>query len=897
MDMSVFLEVVRDHPDALALVDASLSYVYANTAYLAEWGLSEDIAGRPVGDVVGRELYEKVVRENLMRCLAGEAVEFGRWVAYPGGERYKLVKYRSLRPAGREPVVMVSIADMTESRKTEERLRFQEKRLRDILDAMDFGIVIVDEHYGVRFANDHVTSQFGPVGEKRCHRYLHDLEEACPWCKNPEVFSGKTVRWQWQNETLGKTFEIFEAPIVDSDGVTAKLEVFRDLTPQLELKKRLRDMEGKFRTLVNQAPDAIFIQTGGAFAFLNTAAVELFGGTSPREFLGKPVLALFHPDDASLVTDRIHRLNDLRQNVPMVEERIVRRDGSVVEAEVAAVPFDWEGRHGALVFARDVSVRKAAEGELERSRKRFIERLTRSQEYYLKIFEDFPALVWRADPSGKMDYFNRTWRAFTGNSLEREVGEGWLLGVHEEDRPACREVLARSLRDRTPFYLEYRLRRYDGVYRWVAGHGRPFHDLDGIFRGFVGSCQDVTERKEYERDIVRAKEVAESASRSKSEFLANMSHEIRTPLNGVMGMLQLMQTTGMDGEQTEYVDTALECSRKLMVILNDVLDLSRVESGRIELRLGEMDLPALVASVMGMFVEQGRKKGVAVRYEVRGDTPKTVLLDETRLRQVLFNLVGNAVKFTEKGGVDVRVWPVFPEDPQAPVALTFEVRDTGIGIPHGQLEYIFENFTQADGCLTRKHGGTGLGLAIVKRLVELMGGRVGVESELGKGSRFSFTLRVGVADGAEEAGRLSLRSLVAHPRKKTILVVEDDHQNLMFLRRTLEKMGYTVVSAENGRDGVAMADREGLDAIVMDIQMPVMDGLEAARIIRAGSGPSARKPIVALTAHAMVGDRERCLQAGMDDYLTKPVEILKLRGLLEKLFAAGQDPRDPTGRA
>ncbi len=898
MDMGLFFEVVEDHPDALALVDASLSYLYANKAYLDEWGLSGgDISGRPVGDVVGRDLYESVVRGNLERCLGGEDVEFGIWVQYPGGRRYKLVKYKLLRGGGPEPVVLLSVVDMTERRKIEERLGFQEKWLRDILDALDFGVVIIDGNHRLLFANAHVTRQFGPVDEKPCHLYLQELQEPCPWCKSPEVLSGKSVRWEWRNAPSGKTYEVFETPVRDCAGDLVKLEVFRDLTSQLELQKRLRDMEGRFRTLVNQAPDAIFIQAGGNFAFMNKAAVELFGGTSPKEFLGRPVLSHFHPGDAEQVEERIRRLNEMGENVPLVEERILRRDGSLVEAEVTAVPFDWEGRHGALIFARNVSVRKAAEKELERSRKRFIERLTRSQEYYLKILEDFPALVWRSDPDGSLDYVNRTWRAFTGRDLEQEVGEGWLEGVHEEDRADCRERFSRSMRERSPFYMEYRLRRYDAEYRWVADHGRPFFDLDGAFRGFVGSCQDITDRKEYERDIVRAKEIAESASRSKSEFLANMSHEIRTPLNGVMGMLQLIQTTEMDQEQTEYVDAALDCSRKLMVILNDVLDLSRVESGRIELRLGEVDPAALVASVMGLFVEQGRKKGLVVRHEVRSDVPRAVLLDEIRLRQVLFNLVGNAVKFTEIGSVDVRVWPEFSDDPREPVLLTFEVRDTGIGIPEHQLDYIFENFTQGDGCLTRKHGGTGLGLAIVRRLVELMGGRVTVESEPGKGSRFFFSLRAAVAGGATRMDSGSLRDLGAKPAKKTVLVVEDDPQNLMFLTKGLEKMGYQVLTAENGRDGVRMADREGIDVIVMDIQMPVMDGLEAARAIRAGNGPSAEKPIVALTAHAMLGDRERCLDAGMNEYLSKPVEILKLRAMLDRLVCDAEDHRAPEGQS
>jgi PAS domain S-box-containing protein len=327
-------------------------------------------------------------------------VEFGTWVEYPGGRRYKLVKYKLLRRGGPEPVVLVSAADMTERRQVEEQLGFQEKWLRDILDALDFGVVIIDGDHRLLFANAHVTRQFGPVGEKPCHLYLQELQGPCPWCKSPEVLSGKSVRWEWRNAPSGKTYEVFETPVRDCAGDVVKLEVFRDLTPQLELQRRLRDMEGRFRTLVNQAPDAIFIQAGGNFAFMNKAAVELFGGTSPKDFLGRPVPLPFPSEDADQVEERIRRLNERGENVPLVEERILRRDGSLVEAEVTAVPFDWEGRHGALVFARDVSVRKAAEKELERSRKRFIERLTRSQEYYLKILEDFPAWSGGRTPPG-----------------------------------------------------------------------------------------------------------------------------------------------------------------------------------------------------------------------------------------------------------------------------------------------------------------------------------------------------------------------------------------------------------------------------------------------------------------------------------------------------------------
>jgi two-component system CheB/CheR fusion protein len=895
-DMSLLRHMLDEHPDAQAVVDESLRYVYANKAYLAGWGLSGlDVAGRPVSSVVSPKLYEATVRDALKHCLAGEKTQYGTWIEYPGGRRYKLVNYTPLRPDGAARYILVSIVDMTEKKRVEEEVGRQQTRLKSILDALGFGVLIVDDEHRVQFVNAFVEREFGPAGSDPCHKYLQGRDAPCPWCKSPEVFSGRTVAWEWESPVSARTYERREAMIAGSGGGSAKLQVFRDITPHLELKKRLHDMESKFQTLVNEAPDAIFIQTGGTFAFMNKAAVELFGGTSAGDFLGRSVAAHFHPDCAAQVGERIRRLNEKREAVPLVEENLVRRDGSVVAAEVVATPFAWDGKDGALVFARNVSERKAAERELEQSRMKFIEELTRSQEYYLKVLEDFPAMVWRADPAGNIDYVNRTWLAFTGRTLDQERGLGWLAGVHREDRASCREVFSRARRDMAPFSLEYRLKRHDGVYRYLADHGRPFYDLDGEFRGYMGSCRDVTERKAHERDILMAKEAAESASRSKSEFLANMSHEIRTPLNGVMGMLQLMQTTGMDAEQTEYVGTALESSRKLLVILNDVLDLSRVESGRIELRLAEVDLHGLLRSVAGMFTPQAREKNIALELDIHPDTPRACVFDETRLRQVLFNLVGNAVKFTEKGGVALRVRP--EQGASGAVAMAFTVEDTGIGIPREQHAYIFENFTQADGCLTRKHGGAGLGLAIVKRLVALMGGEVGLESEPGEGSRFFFTLRSAAPrDVADERPR-PLPGPAAGGGAKTILVVEDDPQNLMFLKRSLEKLGYAVVAAENGREGVLAANREGLGLIVMDVQMPVMDGLEATRIIRSGNGPSAARPIVVLTAHAMLGDRERCLAAGADEYLTKPVEILKLHAVIERLLAARPGRTGRPGRA
>jgi PAS domain S-box-containing protein len=467
--------------------------------------------------------------------------------------------------------------------------------------------------------------------------------------------------------------------------------------------------------------------------------------------------------------------------------------------------------------------------------------------------------------------------------------------VHPEDRAEVERVMTESLRTGKPFAIQSRIVRPDGEVRVLDSRGEVVADGSGRPVRLLGVSQDITERKraedvlrERERELEAARDQAVQASEFKSQFLANMSHEIRTPMNGVLGMAHLLLEMENDPQKRTYLRALKESGHNLLSIINDILDFSKVEAGQLELETIELDLHELVDTAVALFRSQASEKGLALDYSIVPEVPRWVLGDPVRVRQVLINLLSNAVKFTDSGRVRVKVGRGGGDN------VRFEVSDTGIGIRLADHQRILDPFRQADSSTTRRFGGTGLGIAICRQLVSLMDGSFDYTSEVGQGSTFWFEVPLPVSTPAASPAASANGSAAPSagrpdggPQREKVLLAEDNPVNRLVAEAMLRELGYEVHLAQTGAEAVAAARRESYTFILMDCLMPEMDGYEAAASIRREPGPASRTPIIALTALAMKGDREKCLAAGMDDYLSKPLSPTALAAALERCRIGG----------
>jgi PAS domain S-box-containing protein len=500
------------------------------------------------------------------------------------------------------------------------------------------------------------------------------------------------------------------------------------------------------------------------------------------------------------------------------------------------------------------------------------------------------------DVAGTITTFNPGAERMLGYRAADVIGQATPMIIHDAAEVAARaaelgikpgiNVFVEPTRDGSADTREWTYIRRDGSRLPVSLTVTSMRDADGVITGYIGIATDITERRRAEAAMRGARDAAEAATRARTDFLANMSHEIRTPMNAVIGLSELLLDTPLDEQQAEYADLIRTSAESLLRIINDILDFSRIDAGRLEIEHQPFNLRELFNHTLKSLRVRARQKGISLCHRIDTGLPDAAVGDAGRMRQVLVNLVSNAIKFTDAGAVTVTASA--DADPDG-LLLHVEVRDTGIGIPADRLDRIFAAFTQADSSVTRRFGGTGLGLTISAQLVGLMGGRIWVESEPGAGSAFHFTARLGHASEAGIPRSAQPASQPALPPRPPLhlLVAEDNAVNQKLAADVLQRHGHTCAIAKNGQEAVDMLAREAFDAVLMDVQMPVLDGLEATRIIRQREqGTGRRIPIVALTAHVMAGDRETCIGAGMDDYLPKPLRANEVLAALAALLSA-----------
>ncbi len=700
-------------------------------------------------------------------------------------------------------------------------------------------------------------------------------------------------RWERCADGVTRFIHWMDTPVLNEDGRCVEFQsVGRDLTERKRAEENAQIDSERQRMALDLARQGWFdlnIRTGEVAA--DPQYSRVLGYSPDRHWDLQHWLEGIHPADRPGVGSAVEAYLAAPGGTFSFVYRRNTDDGAWCWLNTVgkAVEVDATGRAMRVIGVyMDITERRHAE-----------DLIRESEQHYRTLADGGSALIWTSGLDRNCDYFNRPWLAFTGRSLDEERGDGWIASIHPADIERWVATYTASFAARLPFSTQYRLRRHDGVYRWMRIDGNPRFDSGGAFLGYIGYCVDITGQREAmaelelhrtnlqqlvaerTRELELARDSAEAANVAKSAFLANMSHEIRTPLNAITGMAWVMKRHGLDPRQSERLDKIESAGQHLLETINAILDISKIEAGRFTLDEVLVDVADVIDQVAALCQERIAAKKLEL-VVASDEFALDVWGDPTRLKQCLLNYLSNAVKFTERGTICIRASRVAETD--AEVCIRFEVEDTGIGVGPEFLAKLFNPFEQGDSSYTRRHGGTGLGLAITQKLARLMGGDAGAESSLGSGSRFWFTarLRKEASEHSEAPAGLDAEAALAQEyRGCRILVAEDEPVSREVAVLMLTGAGLDVDIANDGVEAVALAGSNAYAAILMDRQMPRMDGIDATVRIRQQECAH-HVPIMAMTANAFAEDRAKCLAAGMDDFIAKPV-VADL--LFEKLLA------------
>jgi PAS domain S-box-containing protein len=763
---------------------------------------------------------------------------------------------------------------------------------RKVVEHSVDGLLVIDKAGIVRFANPAAIALFSNKT-----RNLIGLQLGSPAIHEPvEVIlpGGDGIRYAEMRATE-----------IAWEGQPANLASLRDITERKQaeeaLQKQSEDLrrsETQSRSLVEGAPDTIFVVTDLVISYVNPAGCRLFGANSPQQLLGQPVMERIHPSVHQLVHARIHKIFDNREPAPTVEQVWLRLDGAPFPVEVSSVPITYQGKGSALAYAHDITERKKAE-----------EALRRSEDRYRSILEAAPDAVVISNSEGKIVLVNTQAERMFGYSREELLGRDTASLLTERERSSHVQRRAAYFANFQALAVgtavEIRGLRADGTEFPIEARLSPLKtDGDSLK---LAAYRDVTEQRDAEQRKLQLEikvAEAEAANKAKSLFLSTMSHEIRTPMNAILGYAQLMLRDPQLGPDAQANLKIINRSgAHLLNIINNILDMAKIEAGRLQVAPKPFDIRSLLRDLENMFRLRAESKGLQFEVHVSGEPVTQITADDGKIRQVLINLLGNAMKFTERGRVSLDV--CLSRSSEQGLQLSAQVDDTGVGMTPEEQNEVFQPFAQGRSGQRVQHGGTGLGLAISLGMAQLMGGHITMSSQPGRGSTFRFEIPVERGDDRDLPSQsmpqrrvLGIESGPAAPR---ILIADDQADSREWLTKLLASLGFSVRSAGNGKAAVLAWQEWSPQLILMDIHMPVMNGLEATREIK--SRPSGNDTvIVALTADAMEDHRQLAFENDIDDFISKPCiegELLeKIRKHLDLVYVyAEETPCEATGPA
>jgi len=780
------------------------------------------------------------------------------------------------------------LVNYLERERTGRQLFESMERYRLLVDTANEGIWAMDQDHVTTYVNAAMANMLGYRSDEiigtKVENYcfsedmeLHDQRMTRRHAGIDDVYERRCRR---KDGSVLWAMVSAKALLDESNNFQGSFAMYADITSRKEAEKALENSELMLRMIMNTIPDLVWLKdVSGVYLHCNKK-FELFFGSDEATITGKDDYAFLDKELADFFRD-----NDRKAIVsdgPRINEEWLTfvSDGYHGLFETVKAPMhDDQGKLiGVLGIARDITSRKMTEEALRESETRF------------KALHNASFGGIAIHDNGVILECNLGLSEMFGYSREELIGMDGLLLVAEKSRDI---VMSNILSGYEKPYEEYGLRK-NGEEFPMRMEARNLPYKGEMVRAV--EFRDITDSVNAAKALLAAKEAAESATQAKSEFLANMSHEVRTPLNGVLGMLQLLQTTEQSDEQKEYILGAIKSTKRLTRLLADILDISKIESGKLQIIEAEFSTACLQESIIEIFRPTAREKSLAFDFHVDTQMPSTLIGDETRVRQILFNLVGNAIKFTESGSVLVDAL-VLPSKNSERVRVLFAVSDTGIGISDEQLQDIFEPFVQGERNYTRSYQGAGLGLSIVRKLVKILGGEIAIDNTAGNGTVIYVSLPfILPVSHHKQAGIQSYQTgeLVGAPLR--ILLVEDDELSSFSGKQMLHKMGYSVTTAPDGMEALGILHKQDFDLVLMDIQMPVMDGVEATKAIRGASdlGDKSQIPIIAMTAYAMTGDKEKFLAAGMDDYISKPVDRDELKTVIVRIMKMAQPTETKT---